>query len=149
MIFRDFGIGYTSELAFEYSQIKASFRKHKTDILSKNNFIEIQLPDGIQSSYIELCIFINLISNKSNLERDLTDSEIRKKEELVYYYGEEVANHIIDSFHSKKTCIAIQLNNEEAKLWKKKTHILYRSKKCITKLNNRKIKGTVWRFIGS
>jgi hypothetical protein len=149
MVFRDFGIGSNTEFAFEYSQIKASFRKLKQHIISKTNFIEIQLPEGTTSSYIELCIFMSLVSNKKNLGRELTSSEIRKKQELDYYYGEEVANDIIKSFYNKDTCIAIQLNDEESKIWKKKTHVLNRSKKSIIKLENRKIKGRVWRFFGT
>lgn len=149
MVFRDFGIGSNTELAFEYSQIKASFRKLKKDILSKTEFIEIQLPEGTTSSYIELCIFMSLVSYQSNLGRELTSSEIRKKKELDYYYGEDIANSIIESFYNKDSCIAIQLNDEESKIWKKKTHVLNRSQKSITKLENRKIKGKVWRFIGT
>ena len=75
------------------------------------------------------------MSNKKNLGRELTSSEIRKKQELDYYYGEEVANDIIKSFYNKDTCIAIQLNDEESKIWKKKTHVLNRSKKSIIKFN--------------
>ena len=149
MVFRDFGIGSNTELAFEYSQIKASFRKLKKNILSKNDFIEIQLPEGTTSSYIELCIFMSLVSNKKNLKRELTSSEVIKRKELDYYYSEDVANAIIESFYNKDSCIAIQLNDEESKIWKKKTHVLNRSKKSITKLESRKIKGKVWRFFGN
>lgn len=149
MVFRDFGIGANTKLAFEYSQIKASFRKIKKDIISKTDFIEIELPDGTTSSYIELCIFMSLVSKKKDLGRELTISEIRKRKELEYYYGEDIANAIIESFYNEDSCIAIQLNDEESKIWKKKTHVLNRSKKSITKLENRKIKGKVWRFIGT
>jgi len=147
MIFRDFGIGNTCQSAFDYSQIKANTRKRKRDIIDRDSFYEIELPEGQTSSYIELCIFMTIISY--GVDRELTSSEINKQNQLLAFYGKDKFNKLLQIFKNKNQCIAIPLNTDEMRYWKKKTHVLKIYNKTITKLENRKISGKVWRFIGS
>jgi len=51
--FRTFGIGVTSDIAFEYAQLKSN-----NNIIKKEHIYLVRLPENMQASKLELIIWI-------------------------------------------------------------------------------------------
>jgi len=65
-------------------------------------------------------------------------------------YGMDETKVILDIYgnYDSTNCLAIPLTMEESKKWRHKTHIYNRKHNNISRINVRRGRGDVWRFIG-
>ena len=143
--FRSFGIGVTNEIAFEYAQLKS-----KNNITQKENNYLVRLPDNMTAAKLELIIWIAHTVHELKKFRDLSITESNYYDFMIDEYGIDEAQIILDIYGNSNstTCLAIPLTIEESKKWRQKTHIYNRKHNKISRIDVRKGRGDIWRFIG-
>lgn len=143
--FRAFGIGVTSDIAFEYAQLK-----YNNNIIKKSHNYLVRLPENMTASKLELIIWISHTVPKLKKIRELTITESSYYNFMIDEYGETETKIILDIYgkSDSNTCLAIPLTMEESIKWRKKTHIYNRKKKSISRIDIRRGRGDVWRFTG-
>jgi hypothetical protein len=143
--FRSFGIGVTSDIAFEYAQLKST-----NNIIKKEYNYLVRLPENMTASKLELIIWIAHTVPKLKKIRELSITESSYYDFMIDEYGLDETKVILDIYGNSDstTCLAILLTTEESKKWRLKTHIYNRKNNNISRIDIRRGRGDVWRFIG-
>ena len=153
--FREVGVGNTPELAFEYAQLKNSFKRKQSGIEKKETIQVIRLPDNMTSSKLELKIWIAHLVPELKKHRHLSSTESKSYQWVLEEYGIELGQEILSQYgdHESKICLAIPMSpaGDESAQWRRRTHrVTTKNGKVVSveRVGLRKSRGDVWKFIG-